>query len=248
MGAFDKKMNELLEFWNKHTFKITAVIVAPLLLAFAGSLYTQEHIPLGIDSHMQHAVPTPPPGLTICQGEFALCAASTCKPVMNEDGTQRMITNSSGDSYPEVVCRCPILNGPNIADTSMGNMQGSCEATDKNHVWSTFFPRLEYPQEANNFSHKPEDMKVVIQNCPAKDLQGYNASNCFSWNCVKGPDGIAICSCPMGQVPPATGFLIEAGQGDPEACKQHPVSFPYSPAGSVLEKYGITVQEIEDAK
>jgi hypothetical protein len=38
MGAFDKKMNELLEFWNKHTFKITAVIVAPLLLAFAGSL------------------------------------------------------------------------------------------------------------------------------------------------------------------------------------------------------------------
>jgi hypothetical protein len=234
MGTLDKKMNQYI--------KVAIILTLPLL-AFVGSLYTQEHIPLGLDSHMQHAVPTPPPGLTICQGEFALCAASTCKPVMNEDGTQRMITNSSGDSYPEVVCRCPILNGPNIADTSMGNMQGSCEATDKNHVWSTFWPRLIYPQEANNFSHKPEDMKVVIQNCPAKDLQGYNASNCFSWNCVKGPDGIAICSCPMGQVPPATGFLIEAGQGDPEACKQHPVSFPYSPAGSVLEKYGITVQE-----
>jgi hypothetical protein len=27
-------MNELLELWNKHTFKITAVIVAPLLLAW----------------------------------------------------------------------------------------------------------------------------------------------------------------------------------------------------------------------
>ena len=35
--------------------------------------------------------PTPPPGLTICTGEFALCAASTCKPVMNPDGTQKTI-------------------------------------------------------------------------------------------------------------------------------------------------------------
>jgi len=27
-------MNELLELWNKHTIIITAVIIAPLLLAF----------------------------------------------------------------------------------------------------------------------------------------------------------------------------------------------------------------------
>jgi len=27
-------MNELLEFWNKHTFKITAVLVTPLLIAY----------------------------------------------------------------------------------------------------------------------------------------------------------------------------------------------------------------------
>lgn len=180
--------------------------------------------------------PKAPPGLTICQGEFALCAASTCKPVMNADGTQRMITNSAGNSYPEVVCRCPILNGPNIADTSMGNMKGSCEPTDSKHVWSTFWPRLEYPQEANNFSHKPKDMKVVVQKCSADLKQGYNASNCFSWNCEKGPNGIATCYCPMGQVPAETAFLIEAGQGDPKACFRHPVSFPYMPEGAVKEK------------
>jgi len=49
-------------------------------------------------------------GLTICNGEFALCAASTCKP------TGQTITGNNGVAYPEVVCRCPILNGNNIAD------------------------------------------------------------------------------------------------------------------------------------
>ena len=37
-------MNELLELWNKHTFKITAVIVAPLLLAFFVSKAQAEDI------------------------------------------------------------------------------------------------------------------------------------------------------------------------------------------------------------
>ena len=37
-------MNELLELWNKHTFKITAVLVAPLLLAFFVSKVQAEDI------------------------------------------------------------------------------------------------------------------------------------------------------------------------------------------------------------
>tara|TARA_B110000503_G_scaffold15742_3_gene22214 strand:+ start:3147 stop:4784 length:1638 start_codon:yes stop_codon:yes gene_type:complete len=37
-------MNELIELWNKHTFKITAVIVAPLLLAFFVSKVQAENI------------------------------------------------------------------------------------------------------------------------------------------------------------------------------------------------------------
>ena len=35
-----------------------------------------------------------------------------------------------------------------------------------------------------------------------------------------------ICSCPTGQVPAATTFLPEAGQGNPDACAQYPVSLP----------------------
>jgi hypothetical protein len=73
--------------------------------------------------------------ITTCTGDYALCAASTCKP------TGKMITGASGIAYPEVACKCPILNGEAIADTTMGNMQGSCNPTDSEHVWSLFAPK-----------------------------------------------------------------------------------------------------------
>ena len=159
-------------------------------------------------------------GITTCKGEYALCAASTCKP------TGKTITGNNGVPYPEVECRCPILDGTSIADTSAGNMQGSCAATDSNHVWSLFAPKLFYPQEANNFSPLPWKQKATVQKCDASLNLGAQSSNCFSWNCTKGADGIAICSCPSGQVPAATSFLTEAGQGNPDACAQYPVSLP----------------------
>ncbi len=87
--------------------------------------------------------------VTTCNGDFALCAASICKP------TGKTITTNTGDSYPEVVCRCPILNGIAIADPTMGNMKGSCTPTDDKHVWSLFAPRMHYPQEASGFSKRP---------------------------------------------------------------------------------------------
>jgi hypothetical protein len=118
------------------------------------------------------------------------------------------------------------LDGKSIADTTMGNMEGSCAATDSNHVWSLFAPKVYYPQEASNWSKRPSDMRVTAQTCDASLNQGARASNCFSWNCAIGPRGIADCKCPMGQEPPATTFLTEAGQGNPEACYQHPVSLP----------------------
>lgn len=158
--------------------------------------------------------------ITTCNGEYALCAASTCQP------TGKTITANSGYTYPEVVCKCPILNGIAIADLTAGNMKGTCAPTDSKHVWSLFAPKAHYPQEANNFSKRPKDTKVVVQKCAASLNQGANSSNCFSFNCVKGPDGVAVCKCPMGQVPDNTTFLTEAGQGNPEACFQHPVSLP----------------------
>ena len=158
--------------------------------------------------------------ITVCDGQYALCAASTCKP------TNKTITGNNGVAYPEVECRCPILKGRAIADTAAGNMQGSCAATDSKHVWSLFAPKLIYPQEASNFSKKPKDMKASIQKCDASLNLGAKSSNCFSWNCTIGSDGIALCSCPTGQVPADTAFLTEAGQGNPEACSQYPVSLP----------------------
>ena len=159
-------------------------------------------------------------GIDICDGEYALCAASTCKP------TGKTITGNNGIPYPEVECRCPILNGRAIADTTAGNMQGSCTATDDKHVWSLFAPKLFYPQEASNFSPFIWNQKATIQKCDASLNLGNKSSNCFSWNCTKGADGIAICSCPTGQVAASTTFLTEAGQGDPSACSQYPVSLP----------------------
>lgn len=169
--------------------------------------------------------------ITTCNGEYALCAASTCKP------TGKTITGNNGVAYPEVQCRCPILNGRAIADTSAGNMAGSCTATDSQHVWSLFAPKLYYPQEANNFSKNPKNQKAVIQACSASLGLGAQSSNCFSWNCVKGKNGIAVCSCPTGQVPADTAFLTEAGQGDPAACSQYPVSLPLK-AQDKLESKG----------
>tara|TARA_B110000503_G_C7159487_1_gene418947 strand:+ start:357 stop:899 length:543 start_codon:yes stop_codon:yes gene_type:complete len=158
--------------------------------------------------------------VTTCNGEFALCAASTCQP------TGKMITVNGGLSYPEVVCKCPILNGKAIADPAIGNMKGSCAPTDKDHVWSLFAPQLNYPQEASNWSKLKKNMKVTVQKCDGSLNQGANASNCFSFNCKKGPNGIADCKCPMAQMAVNTTFLTEAGQGNPEACYQHPVSAP----------------------
>ena len=42
--------------------------------------------------------------LTVCKGEYALCAASTCQP------TGRRIVANSGDVYPEVTCEASITS------------------------------------------------------------------------------------------------------------------------------------------
>lgn len=161
-----------------------------------------------------------PEGLTTCTGKFALCAASTCTP------TGKMIATTLGESYPEVECRCPILEGTALADTQAGNMTGSCDIPKPGTVWSLFAPRVFYPQEASGFSPRPQDMRAKVQMCGAELNQGYNASNCFSFICDDLGNGLASCRCPMGQVPANTAFLTEAGQGNPQACQQHPVSLP----------------------
>lgn len=58
-------------------------------------------------------------------------------------------------------------------------------------------------------------------------MQGYNAANCFSFICEReAGNQIATCKCPIGQSPANTTISTEAGQGDPQACFQSPVSIP----------------------
>jgi hypothetical protein len=167
--------------------------------------------------------------LTVCNGKFALCAASTCTE------TGRTITTNNGVTYPEVACKCPVLEGPSIADLSAGVMKGSCAVDDPTtQVWSLFAPRLvegfHYPQEANNFVRTPPSKtKAKIQSCPGAIAEG--STNCWGMMCKYDKDPVngtvtATCSCPIGQIAKGTKFLTEAGQGDKAACAKHPVAAP----------------------
>jgi len=185
---------------NNTIIVITAMIVSLFIIVF----YTQVKAETKI---------------TICTGKFALCAASACEP------TGGRITNQSGETFPEVKCTCPILYGDNIADLSAGNMT-TCEPTSDKHVWSTFWPRTNYPRQENAFSHDDELMKGNVVNCPADLKQGHRASNCFSWNCEIDRNGLAVCFCPMGQEPPETDFLIQSTDTSTDRCFENPVSLP----------------------
>jgi len=207
------------------------IVIGAVIFVFAavGGLFLMykpsEQVPVSVvDSNT----------LTICQGKYALCAASTCRE------TGKTITTNNGETYPEVECTCPVLDGPSIADTSMGVMKGSCEVDDPStQVWSLFAPKVYYPQEANDFVQEPKSAtRAVVQQCPG-DIAPQSA-NCFAMMCTYDEDPIngtqtATCSCPTRQLARGTDFLIEAGQGDPAACLQHPVSAP-NPFESELYK------------
>ena len=165
--------------------------------------------------------------VTICRGDYALCAASTCTK------TGKTITLNDGKSYPEVLCKCPIMNGLSIAVLTMGKMQGTC-VPGAGEVWSLFAPRIlegfHYPQETNNFVRQPRAAtKAQVQSCPA--ALAATSANCFAMPCkidaaTTNGTRTATCSCPIGQLAKGTDYLTEAGQGNPKACHKHPVSAP----------------------
>ena len=169
---------------------------------------------------------------TICTGYFALCAASTCTPT----GKKITVKVASGGTaqFPEADCQCPIFCGPAFADTTGGNMQGSCEPPAPGQIWSEFSPQPEIPQESNNWAQSGPKAAAPAQLCPASLNQGKQLANCFSFLCdsetyINGVP-VATCHCPLGEsmsgtaVPAHTTFTTQAGQGDPQFCREHPVS------------------------
>ncbi len=178
-------------------------------------------------------------GYQICHGAFALCAASTCTPT---GGTIDVNVSGGGTaSFPEAACTCPVVNGPSIADVFGGNMKGSCTKPGKGKVWSLYWPKVNLPQEVNNWSRQPEDTEVEFQLCSSTDNVGATFANCFSFACTldkKRSNGVqtATCLCPLGENPDGsavaagTAVLTPAGQCDPDTCDAHPVGAAYAGA------------------
>jgi hypothetical protein len=176
------------------------------------------------------------PELTLCQGQFALCAAATCKL------TGRMMP---GTKFPEVVCECPVLPGPALADVTGGNMKGDCTApvdpvTKKTGVWSLFWPQLDIPQKIDG--HWRKNVAALPHNCPATDSSGEKVqfAQCFSFACrnVRTVEGVTIadCYCPAQTVPDKstnTEFAVQAGQCQSGVCSQYPVGAPFVVPGNV---------------
>lgn len=210
----------------------------------------QENRNAGPNNGGGNSSPTPPrpvknTGLTSCPGEFALCAASTCRP------TGKMIKVKEADGkttkeFPEAICTCPIItaeiavmNGKELAGLAAlneGNMNGSCNTPRPGTIWSLFSPLEVYPQESTTPPFRI--MHTNVQSCSATTV--HQGSNCFSFLCEidKEPaaNGVrtASCSCPIGENPfgaptQNSEFLTSAGgYYDPpsKACNMYPVSIP----------------------
>jgi hypothetical protein len=174
----------------------------------------------------------------ICEGDFALCAASTCQP---SGGSITVNVIGGGTAtFPEYNCTCPIFDGPAIADLNGGNMHGSCTPPN-GQIWSLFQPRSQIPQAITNWSRLPRKSSAPPLVCGADLNQGNQVVNCFSFACDPGGEKsageirgvpVATCHCPVGEsldgkaVEPATAFGTQAGQGDTQICFDHPVGGP----------------------
>ena len=77
------------------------------------------------------------PTLIMCDGQYALCAASPTTPT-----SKSIIVN--GVTFQEGVSVCPVLTGKAVGDR---NLIGSCKPPKGKHtVWSLFSTEMNYPQ------------------------------------------------------------------------------------------------------
>ena len=169
----------------------------------------------------------------ICEGRFALCAASICK----ETGGSITVNVTGGGtaSFPEVDCTCPIFSGPGVADLNGGNMQGSCEPPS-GQIWSYYQVRRHIPQEINDWSRRRSQSLAPPLICSANLQLGNKLANCFSFACDRAGEingvPVATCHCAEGEsldgtsVPANNAFVTQAGQGNEQICADHPVSGP----------------------
>jgi len=180
-------------------------------------------------------------GITQCQGEFALCLASTCKPT----GRKIKVKRDDGKTFrffEESECKCPVItakiaqkNGTTltaIAGVNEGNMNGSCEHKPGT-VWALYNKDIVlYPQESASppFTMKSQNM----QQCS----QGTVGSNCWNFECKVDKEmtngaKTATCFCAIndGQFgrevrPDDSLFTAAGGYSNPssQACSRYPAN------------------------
>ena len=133
--------------------------------------------------------------LMICQGEYALCAASGSTP------TGKKIT-VKGKVFAEGMAVCPVLKGRSVANGAL--MNNSCEAP-AGKVWSLFSTVTEAPQ-APSWVVAP----LVHRSFILSKTEGM--SNQWSFLCDKQAkliNGVQLASCygPINESPATNGHV-----------------------------------------
>jgi len=136
-----------------------------------------------------------PVKLMICNGEYALCAASGSTPT----GKVVMV---KGKAFQEGMAVCPVLTGRSIANAEL--MNGSCDAP-AGKVWSLFSTVSKCPQ-APTWAVVP----AVQRTFTLSKTEGM--SNQWSMLCdkqAKPVNGVQLASCfgPINESPLTNGHI-----------------------------------------
>ena len=205
---------------NTHVYRVAVGVLAAFFAIAGLALQSSRAVAAGHD-------------FTICQGRFALCAASTCKATGKNITVN--VTGGGTATFPEYDCTCPIFDGPSLADLTGGNMLGSC-TPPPGQIWSLYQPREHIPQAITNWARALSKSSAPPLVCKADLNLGDKLVNCFSFACnpagsIRGVP-VATCHCPLGEslegksVQPATPFGTQAGQGNTAICAEYPVGGP----------------------
>jgi len=149
--------------------------------------------------------------IQVCDGEFALCAASPTTAIPNQTITV------NGATFPLGTSVCPVLRGPALADMDL--MNNSCANPGPGKVWSLFQPRKQFPQAPSWATQPAAFRKFTTTATPTGGM-----SNMFSFPCTIRPNPIngtklADCYGPMNEsptgvaVPPGTEVMTQSPAG-----------------------------------
>jgi hypothetical protein len=129
------------------------------------------------------------PALIMCDGQYALCAASPTTPT-----NKTMVIN--GVTFQEGVSVCPVLNGKAVGDR---NLIGSCKPP-KGKIWSLFSTQMEYPQ-APTWAVVKATPRVFVTTAGTGGM-----ANQWSYPCIVRPkkvNGATLADClgPLNESP-----------------------------------------------